>query len=58
MCIENYPDKNVPTLIIYNNGEPVQQLAGLRLANGDLKLKEKGNIYIFTLYCLLIFFTI
>ncbi|KXN71119.1 thioredoxin-like protein [Conidiobolus coronatus NRRL 28638] len=41
MCIENYPDKNVPTLIIYNNGEPVQQLAGLRLANGDLKLKEK-----------------
>lgn len=33
MCIPNYPDKNVPTLLIYRNGEMMGQIiagAGLK----------------------------
>jgi hypothetical protein len=28
-CIPDYPDKNLPTLLIYGNGDLQQQLVGL-----------------------------
>ncbi|TKA50989.1 hypothetical protein B0A53_05681 [Rhodotorula sp. CCFEE 5036] len=33
-CIENYPDKNVPTLIIYRKGQMMGQVVGLGAMNG------------------------
>lgn len=27
-CIENYPDRNVPTLLLYRDGQPIGQLVG------------------------------
>lgn len=29
MCIENYPDRNLPTLILYRNGQVKKQIVGL-----------------------------
>lgn len=36
MCIANYPDKNIPTLLIYRKGHLVKQIIGL---GGDVGLK-------------------
>eukprot|EP00126_Sphaerothecum_destruens_P005601 Sdes_comp18915_c0_seq1m9372 len=33
-CIPNYPDKNLPTLLIYFNGELQQQMVGAHLFDG------------------------
>jgi len=47
LCIENYPDRNLPTIIIYNNGEIVTQLVGLEtsLSGGlTMKLTELENL--------------
>lgn len=33
-CIENYPDKNVPTMIIYRKGQMMGQVVGLGAMNG------------------------
>lgn len=42
LCIPNYPDKNVPTLLIYRNGEPVGNVvAGMGL-NG-MKTTAQGT---------------
>lgn len=35
MCIEGYPDKNCPTILVYHDGEIVQQLLTLRELNGS-----------------------
>lgn len=34
-CVENYPDKNVPTLLLYRNGELQSQLVGLGELGGE-----------------------
>ncbi|KAJ3310025.1 hypothetical protein HDV04_005465 [Boothiomyces sp. JEL0838] len=34
MCIPNYPDKNVPTLLIYGNGDLQKQIIGLSMFGG------------------------
>ncbi|CEH14681.1 Conserved phosducin-like protein [Ceraceosorus bombacis] len=43
-CIPNYPDKNLPTLLIYRNGELHRQMIGLRpeigLSGMDTKLED------------------
>lgn len=36
MCIANYPDKNIPTLLIYRKGQLVKQVVGM---GGDVELK-------------------
>lgn len=36
MCIANYPDKNIPTLLIYRKGHLVKQVIGL---GADVGLK-------------------
>ncbi|TNY21882.1 thioredoxin-like protein [Rhodotorula diobovata] len=33
-CIENYPDKNVPTLLVYRKGQLMGQIVGLGSMNG------------------------
>lgn len=45
-CIENYPDKNVPTLIIYRKGQMMGQVVGLGAMNGmnaTLRGKDGGD---------------
>ncbi|KAH8924274.1 thioredoxin-like protein, partial [Atractiella rhizophila] len=32
-CIENYPDRAVPTMLIYKNGEMAKQIVGLGTDN-------------------------
>ncbi|CAF0780490.1 unnamed protein product [Didymodactylos carnosus] len=34
VCIQNYPDKNLPTIFVYNNGELKDQLIGPFAFNG------------------------
>lgn len=29
MCIANYPDKNIPTLLIYRRGQLIKQIVGM-----------------------------
>ena len=41
-CIENYPDKNCPTMIIYRKGEMMGQIVGLSAMGGD-KAKLVGG---------------
>ena len=43
MCIPNYPDKNVPTLLIYRNGEMVGNLVAGAGMNG-LKTTVRGEL--------------
>ena len=33
-CIENYPEKNIPTLLVYGNGELKGQLVGIEALGG------------------------
>lgn len=44
-CIPNYPDKNLPTLLVYRNGELFRQIIGLRPEIGldGLKTKCEGK---------------
>ncbi|KAM0746291.1 thioredoxin-like protein [Meredithblackwellia eburnea MCA 4105] len=34
-CIENYPDRNCPTLLVYRGGKMMGQVVGMRAMNGD-----------------------
>lgn len=34
LCIENYPEKNTPTILVYRNGEIKRQIVTLRELNG------------------------
>lgn len=44
-CIENYPDRNLPTLIVYRNGDVTAQIVG---ADGVLgKGEERGTFFSF-----------
>jgi len=36
MCIANYPDKNIPTLLIYRKGNLIKQVIGM---GGDVGLR-------------------
>ncbi|KAN0061949.1 Proteolipid protein 2 [Thecaphora frezii] len=44
-CIPNYPDKNLPTLLIYRNGQLHRQIVGLRpeLGLDGMKTKCEGK---------------
>jgi len=52
VCIQNYPDKNVPTIFIYNNGDMKHQLIGpfvfggmnCRFEDLEYKLYEFGAL--------------
>jgi hypothetical protein len=35
MCIENYPERNTPTILIYRNGDIKKQVVTLRELNGN-----------------------
>ncbi|KDE06786.1 hypothetical protein MVLG_02982 [Microbotryum lychnidis-dioicae p1A1 Lamole] len=44
-CIENYPDKNCPTMIVYRNGEMMGQIVGLgAMGNEKCKLVDVERI--------------
>lgn len=46
-AIENYPDANCPTIIIYKDGDVVRQYVGLSLINGnDTKIKDFEKILV------------
>lgn len=40
MCIEGYPDRNCPTILIYREGDIVKQMVTLRELNGIETRKE------------------
>lgn len=41
-CIPNYPDMNVPTLLIYGDGDIKANLVGA-IQFGGMKMTTKGN---------------
>ncbi|RIA86258.1 thioredoxin-like protein [Glomus cerebriforme] len=45
-CIPNYPDKNLPTLLIYGYGDLQQQLVGLSQLGG-MNMTPQGNFFLF-----------
>ena len=53
-CIPNYPDKNLPTLFIYYEGEMKGQLAG-PLTFGGMSLTQNGNSISCFIYYLFLF---
>lgn len=44
-CIENYPDKNCPTMLIYRKGELNGQVVGMGGMKGD-KATIEGKLYV------------
>ncbi|KAI8896474.1 thioredoxin-like protein [Globomyces pollinis-pini] len=46
MCIENYPDKNVPTLLVYGKGELQRQIVGLSTFGGKATTVENVEIFL------------
>jgi hypothetical protein len=42
LCIPNYPDKNVPTIFVYHNGDLKKQWIG-PFAFGGMNLKIDGK---------------
>ena len=42
MCIESYPERNTPTILVYRNGDIKKQIITLRELNG-LKTSVEGN---------------
>ena len=50
-CIPNYPDKNLPTLLIYRAGELRRQIVGLRPEIGldEMNTKLQGMLNVLTL---------
>lgn len=48
-AIPNYPDKNVPTLLVYFEGNPKANLVGLATMGGmDLKPEGKQLMFFFS----------
>jgi hypothetical protein len=47
-CIPNYPDKNLPTLLIYGYGDLKQQLVGLSQLGG-MNMTLQGIFFLFIL---------
>jgi hypothetical protein len=43
-CIENYPDKNVPTMLVYRAGKMTGQIVGLS-AMGGLNATLRGELF-------------
>lgn len=50
VCIPNYPERNVPTLLVYNGGELLKQIVGCRMFNMDGGLER--TFILFPLPCL------
>ena len=49
MCIANYPDKNLPTLFIYFEGQMKEKFIGPE-AFGNLNFTVEGNFFSFIMY--------
>lgn len=45
-CIPNYPDRNLPTLLIYGDGDVKGQLVGAAQLGG-LNMKPEGTFFLF-----------
>ena len=45
-CIPNYPDRNLPTLLIYGDGDVKGQLVGATQLGG-LNMKPEGTFFLF-----------
>jgi hypothetical protein len=51
MCIEGYPDKNCPSILVYRNGEIVRQMLTLRELNGiDTTIEGKALFLPFSFF--------
>lgn len=44
-CIPNYPDKNIPTLLMYRNGDCLGQVVGLKGGLGTIAMGESLSRY-------------
>ena len=53
MCIEGYPDKNTPTILVYKDGEIRKQFVTLRELNGPRTKIEGGfQLFFFFFFCI------
>lgn len=52
-CIENYPDKNVPTMLVYRAGKMTGQIVGLS-AMGGLNATLRGALLSFVSFASLL----
>ena len=46
MCIEGYPERNTPTILVYRNGDIKKQVVTLKELNGE-QTKIKGTSCLF-----------
>lgn len=44
LCIEGYPEKNTPTILVYHDGDIVKQFVTLRELNGPRTRVEGGSL--------------
>lgn len=49
-CIPNYPDRNLPTLLIYGDGDVKGQLVGAAQLGG-LNMKPEGTFFLYIVSC-------
>jgi hypothetical protein len=48
LCIEGYPDRNCPTVLVYKDGDVRRQIVTLRELRGD-QTRTEGEFYFFDL---------
>ena len=48
LCIPNYPDKNLPTIFVYHDGDMKKQWVG-PLAFGGMNLKQDGESILYVI---------
>jgi hypothetical protein len=51
MCMEGYPDRNTPTVLVYREGDIRRQIVTLRELNGP-KTTVQGELFFFLLFFL------
>ena len=57
MCIEGYPERNTPTIIIYKDGEICRQIITLRELNGTrTRVNSKWSYLFLFIYLIIIYF--
>jgi len=47
VCIPNYPDKNLPTIFIYNEGDMKKQFIG-PIEFGGMNLTQDGRLHLYS----------
>jgi hypothetical protein len=50
LCIEGYPDRNTPTVLMYRHGDIIKQIVTLRELKGP-QTKARGRLYLIIQRC-------